>query len=54
MHLADELLATIVATIFSVARRVGDNSEEAFGPALTQSVKTKRRSISSRTPPRWA
>lgn len=34
MHLADELLATTDATIFSVARRVGYDAEEAFSRAF--------------------
>ena len=34
MHLADELLATSDLTVFTVARRVGYDSEEAFSRAF--------------------
>lgn len=34
MHLADELLATTDATIFTIARRVGYDAEEAFSRAF--------------------
>ena len=34
MHLAEELLATTDATVFSISRRVGYDSEEAFSRAF--------------------
>ena len=34
MHLADELLATTDLAVFTVARRVGYDSEEAFSRAF--------------------
>jgi AraC-like DNA-binding protein len=37
MHLAEELLDTTDATVFSIARRVGYESEEAFSRAFKRS-----------------
>ena len=42
MHLADELLATTELSVFTIARRVGYDSEEAFSRAFKRSVASRR------------
>ena len=42
MHLANELLATTELSVFTVARRVGYDAEEAFSRAFKRSAASRR------------